>query len=652
MTYAQQAHVLAARLGFLEGSANSLNIAGRICEKQANYPKALEYHFKALKLREQTGDKQGIAGSYNNIGNCYMLRGDNAEALSYYFKALKLNEETGNRAWQAKNLTNIGIIYDGEKQYSKALEYYSMGLKIHEELGNNEDVGNSLNNIGFTYWSESNYPMALEYYFKALKIKSEINDKYGTAETLNNIGNTYAKQKKYQDALDYCNKSLAVARAIGSTDDVKEAEQALSAIYEAIRQPARALEHYKAYITTRDSIFNEENTKKTVRAEMNFDFDKKEALLKADNEKRLALVAAERERSLVIIILVSIGFVITVAFSVFITKERSKSERLLLNILPKETALELKRKSAVTPKRYEMVTVMFTDFMAFTSVAAKMTPETLVNELDYVFKKFDEITRKYPVEKIKTIGDSYMCAAGLPIANSTNPADIVNVALEIIDFTRKYKQERSGEGKEYFEVRIGIHTGPVVAGVVGDKKFAYDIWGDTVNVASRMESSGHEGKVNISGETYRYLCARNGDLPFRYTFRERIPVRNKGEIEMYFVERARNGDREVKQDLEMPGSCGVLRPVRRLEPLPFPEHVCHYDGALPIRDASIRALKLKNGRASARAVVDLFLVRLNLARSRTEIAAPSPPADQRPSLHWEYRPICHRYLECEAVREV
>jgi class 3 adenylate cyclase len=537
MGCAQQAEGTAAQIGFLKGSADSFNLIGRIYEKQANYSKALENHFKALQMREGMGDEQAVAGSYNNIGNCYMFRRENPQALEYYLKALQINEATGNKAWQAKNLTNIGIIYDDEKDYPRALEYYSKGLKLHQEMGNKQDVANSLNNIGFTYANQGNYAKALENYFGSLQIKKEINERSSMSETLNNIGNAYAKQAKYAEALDYCGKSLALAKEIGATDDIKEAQRALSEIYEARHEPGKALELYKTYIVTRDGIFNEENTRNTVRAEMNFEFDKKEAALKAEKEKQLALAGAARQKALIVAGLVSAGLILTLLFSFFITKERRKSERLLLNVLPKQAASELKRKNSVTPKRYEMVTVMFTDFKAFTAVAEKMEPEVLLTELNYIFKRFDNIVGEYPIEKIKTIGDSYMCAGGLPVENSTNAADVVTAALDIRDFARQYKERRMRDGKPCFELRIGVHTGPVVAGIVGEKKFAYDIWGDTVNTASRMESSCEEGKVNISGQTYRYLIAMNRRLPFRYVFRDKIATKNKAEIEMYFVER-------------------------------------------------------------------------------------------------------------------
>jgi len=213
-----------------------------------------------------------------------------------------------------------------------------------------------------------------------------------------------------------------------------------------------------------------------------------------------------------------------------IAKEKHKSDTLLLNILPAETAQELKDKGHATPRQYELVTVLFTDFKGFTNVAETMSPEDIVRELDNCFLAFDEIVEKYNLERIKTIGDSYMCAGGVPTVNKTNPADAVKAGLEMQAFMQKLKAQRQAEGKPYFECRLGIHSGKVVAGVVGKKKFAYDIWGDTVNVASRMESSGEVNKINISADTYTLIKDN-----FTCEHRGKINAKGKGEIDMYFV---------------------------------------------------------------------------------------------------------------------
>lgn len=210
--------------------------------------------------------------------------------------------------------------------------------------------------------------------------------------------------------------------------------------------------------------------------------------------------------------------------------EKAKSDALLLNILPVETAQELKETGAATPKEYEQVSVLFTDFCNFTQFAEQLTPDELIQELNACFVAFDEIIERNHLEKIKTIGDAYMCAGGIPKANKINAHDAVRAALEMQDFIKKHSEERQRKGLPFLKMRVGIHTGAVIAGVVGKNKFAYDIWGDTVNLAARMESSGEMGKVNISEVTYALV--KND---FDCVFRGAIEAKHKGEVGMYFV---------------------------------------------------------------------------------------------------------------------
>lgn len=219
-----------------------------------------------------------------------------------------------------------------------------------------------------------------------------------------------------------------------------------------------------------------------------------------------------------------------------IKKGKKMSDELLLNILPSTIAEELKSKGNAESKLIDEVTVLFTDFKGFTQLSEQFTPQELVAEINECFSAFDQIMTKHNVEKIKTIGDSYMAAGGLPTSNKTHAQDVIHAALEIQQFMAGYKKAREEAGKLFFEIRIGIHSGPVVAGIVGIRKFAYDIWGDTVNTASRMESSGEVGKVNVSESTYNLTQ----DV-FSFTYRGKIEAKGKGEISMYFAERKDNG---------------------------------------------------------------------------------------------------------------
>lgn len=214
-----------------------------------------------------------------------------------------------------------------------------------------------------------------------------------------------------------------------------------------------------------------------------------------------------------------------------LNQEKMLSDRLILNILPKEIARELKEKSGIIANHFSKCSVMFTDFKDFTKVAEILEPYELVQELNFIFSAFDDIISKYGLEKIKTIGDSYMCAGGLPVENKKSALAITLSALEIRDFIFEYQQKRKEQNKPHFEIRIGIHTGELIAGVVGKSKFSYDIWGDTVNVASRLEKSCEPGMINISETTYLEIKDY-----FDCTFRGKIAIKNKEDLNMYFVD--------------------------------------------------------------------------------------------------------------------
>ena len=217
--------------------------------------------------------------------------------------------------------------------------------------------------------------------------------------------------------------------------------------------------------------------------------------------------------------------------------EKEESERLLYNILPQELAEELKRKGSITPMRHDDATVLFTDFKGFTHASEDISPKKLVNELNEIFEAFDFITEKHSIEKIKTIGDSYMAVCGLPKQSDFHAVQTVRAALDMIQFL----EERKGKSDFSWEMRVGIHSGPLVAGVVGTKKFIYDVWGDTVNIASRMESNGTAGQVNVSEKTYQKIKKY-----FKCEYRGKKEAQGKGKMKMYYVLHEKETERYIK----------------------------------------------------------------------------------------------------------
>lgn len=222
--------------------------------------------------------------------------------------------------------------------------------------------------------------------------------------------------------------------------------------------------------------------------------------------------------------------------------QKKLADDLLLNIFPYEIAEQLKIKGHAKPKHYRLVSIMFTDFVGFSKLSDQLSIHELIKELSMYFEKFDTISKAHYIEKIKTIGDSYMCAGGLPIRNRSNPIDVVLAALEMQKFVTDTNMIKKKKNKPLWEIRLGIHTGEVIAGVIGKSKMAYDIWGDAVNTASRMETSGDSNKINISGSTYKHIHKY-----FDCSYRGKIEVRNMGQIDMYFLNRLK---REYSTDRE------------------------------------------------------------------------------------------------------
>ncbi|MBL0340828.1 MAG: hypothetical protein IPP71_07845 [Bacteroidetes bacterium] len=515
-----------ANLGFI------YNYLGKVKQAQENC-------YKAIDLATKLNFLECVAIGFTNLGTIYFWIGNDEESLKNYTHAMDIAKKIKYKLYIAANYHNIAIFKQIDKNWNESTADVKLALKINQEIENKLWEGYNYNSLGSNYLEQGKSVEALQFYLAGLKISHEIEDYSNLSTCLNNIGHLYMRQKNYVLAKKYFDESLSYSIKSNFAIGIPDNYEGLAMLDTTIGNWKSAFANLKLQMLYKDSFVNDENTKKLLQTSMQFEFDAKEALTKAAQEKKDALALKELEKQKLVRNGFVGGFSVVLLFAgVFfaqrnkIKKGKQRSDELLLNILPGEVAEELKSKGSADAKQFDQVTVMFTDFKGFTQISEKLSPSELVAEIHTCFKAFDDIITKFNIEKIKTIGDSYMCAGGLPLTNKTNAIDVVNAALEIQQFMLLHLKQRSAENKEPFEIRIGIHTGPVVAGIVGIKKFAYDIWGDTVNIASRMESSGQPGKINISGSTYELVKDK-----FNCAHRGKIPAKNKGEIDMYFLER-------------------------------------------------------------------------------------------------------------------
>ncbi|MFK7806939.1 MAG: adenylate/guanylate cyclase domain-containing protein, partial [Saprospiraceae bacterium] len=456
-----------------------------------------------------------------------------------------------------------------DKEFEKALPLFLDAVELHQQAlvifkseGEQSSIGSTYNNLGVLYKNFGsfyaaqnqqdsaaiNLDRALNYFEKSLEIRKAEGDAKGILEVYNGFGDVKRRKKEYKAALFYAEEYLALALEINDGKYEQGAYKDLAKAYEGLKDYEAALQYQKKYDDLRYERLNEERSLMNLRREAIFgDFNKQleiernEANLERAALRQRALIGGGLALFLLALLLFNQSRIKTKTNkrleekNEIIESERQKSEELLLNILPEATAVELKTKGKTTAKSYDSVSVLFTDFKSFTQATEKMTADELVGLLDQCYHAFDKITEQFGVEKIKTIGDAYMCAAGLPSPSETHAVDLVSAAIMMQKEMQQINERRAEKGQITLDMRIGIHSGAAIAGVVGSKKFAYDIWGDTVNVAARMEAAGEAGQVNISASTYVLVNEH-----FVCEYRGKLRAKNKGEMDMYFVTEKEN----------------------------------------------------------------------------------------------------------------
>ena len=537
--------------------------------------KKLKYSQELVNTAKARDCTALVFTGYFQLGNAYQVKGDYSKALESYFKAAD-NTDSDQELGQINLVT--GDVYSLSKNFERSVKYYDEAIQYFRGARDAQDslyLGSGLFNAGDGYLKNNQLEKAFSYIREAGLIFDNLEFVKGSAYCIGTLGLIYAKQgenekaeeniqeaiqklEKVEDyapicefltamadiytekgdeakALEFALLSRELATTYGFKNEIIESNRKLSEIYEKTGNIPESYKYYKEFIVYRDSVINVETAQDIAGLRADYEVAQKQAEFDLLNEKQ------KNQQLLLISIAVASFLIGLLAFGLYrrnrfinrtkliIEKERNRSERLLLNILPEETAKELKKHGKVEAKKFASVTVLFADFKRFTFVAEKLPPERLIKTIDYYFSKFDEIMDKYGIEKIKTIGDSYMAASGLPFPSHDHASRMLLAAFELIEFVKNTKEKSLFDDAD-FEVRIGMNSGPVVAGVVGTRKFAYDIWGDTVNIAARMESHSEIGKINISENTYELIKDE-----FNCDYRGEVEVKNNRILKMYYV---------------------------------------------------------------------------------------------------------------------
>lgn len=542
LSYAEELILLSTTMGDMDMLYTGYLNKGYILLESGDLEMALDAFLLASKTGRERGNILSEAVAIVALSDAYAEAGDFERSEEGYLKGITLlrqpefQDTIGGKRQLAVAHFNLGDLYLSTNKPREAQKFLREAGILFDMVGDKTASFSVIGNLGRSYSAMGEYDKAEENLIQAIELLSEAGYPDHVAAYQESLTEVYIGQKKYEEAHKTGLKSLENAYTTGDKAQISASSALLARLDSITGDYEEAYTHLSLHMAFKDSM--DVATVGMTRLER-----EKAELQVQRQESELQLQAVQQKRQQLTIWVVGITALLltVIAFGSYrryrfikntneiISQERDRSDNLLQNILPKQTAMELKSLGRVRAQRFDEVSVLFTDFKGFTGHAESMDPEKLVESIDYYFSHFDTIMDKYGLEKIKTVGDAYMCASGLPYPSIDHAFRITEAALEILEFVEASKKNDS-EDHARFDIRIGINSGPVVAGVVGTKKFAYDIWGDTVNIASRMESASEEGKINIAENTYELI---KNDFDCEY--RGNMEVKNRGKLNMYYV---------------------------------------------------------------------------------------------------------------------
>ena len=511
--------------GYSLGNAFTMNNRGTVYEALGNYKLALEQYLEALKIYEASDRQDEIAVTYNNIGSVNAKMGNVESALEYYGLSFDISEAQGKKIPMAYSLNNIGTLYADLDYNEEALAIFTQTYELAEQGKDSALGATALFNMASVNEKQGNFDEAFENYGLAFQNYEAIGDQEGIISVFNNVGTLFAQMGDFDSALREHTNALNMARDISYREGLQSALRNISRDYESLGQFEEANRYLTLYTELREILRNEEVAKRFADAQTIYETEKKDAQIE-EQKQELTLQSLRIQLMTVIIGIIVAFLLVVVVLSIKIFQERQKSEKLLLNILPKKVADTLKKYGKTEPESFPEVTMYFSDIVGFTNASNSLDPKFLIEELNDIFTTFDNIMESHDCERIKTIGDAYMGVCGLPAPNENHAENIARAAVDIMAALK----ERNEKSDQTWRIRIGIHTGKVTGGVVGIKKYIYDVFGDTVNTASRMESNSEPMRINVSDATYEIIKDK-----FEFEKREPVEVKGKGVFQMYFL---------------------------------------------------------------------------------------------------------------------
>jgi adenylate cyclase len=495
LLYSTEALSEAEKSDDLPRKSQILGAQGTSYRQLGDLGKALQCYEQAIVIDEQVGNIRGIARHIGNIGIVYMDLKEYEVALDKYHKAIELNNSIGNKSGAATSWGNAGAVYYYQKNFQKALESFTKAYEIHLEEDHTYAVALWLGNIGNVYYEMKNFSEAKLYYDQSTEIYKDIDIKEGIAQNHYNLGRLFSHIDNIEKDIDFALEQYSIAlemfEELHHATEIYKIHECLSTLYAQKGDWEKAFNEYCKFHELYAKVQDEEARNQAQKLEHRRKLEKEQK----DRELKIA--------------------------------RYQEQEKILHNMLPSRIADRILDGETTIAEEVEEVSIFFADIVGFTQLSEKLTPEILLNELNTIFTEFDLIAKKYGVEKIKTIGDSYMAVCGVPNPYMDHSDRLAKFALDVLE-----KAKSMVLGNSIMKLRIGLHCGKAIAGVIGEHKYAYDLWGDAVNIASRMESHGAQGQVHIS-EEFKSKIINTDDFDFER--RGEIDIKGKGKMITYFL---------------------------------------------------------------------------------------------------------------------